>query len=84
MKINPDIFKAYDIRGIVDKDLSPELAELIGKAFGTYLIERGTKDVLVGRDTRLTSNDYQKALVLGLTSTGCNIFDIGVEIYRLP
>lgn len=80
MKINPDIFKAYDIRGIVDKDLSPELAELIGKAFGTYLIERGTKDVLVGRDTRLTSNDYQKALVRGLVSTGCNIFDIGITL----
>lgn len=76
--INPNIFRAYDIRGIVDKDLNPEVAELIGKAFGTYLLERGTKDVLVGRDARATSEDYQAALTCGLLSTGCNVYDIGV------
>lgn len=78
MKINPDIFRAYDIRGIADKDLNPEIVELIGKAFGTYLLERGTNDVLVGRDTRSTSEGYQKDLVSGLISTGCNIFDMGI------
>ncbi len=80
MKINPEIFRAYDIRGIVDKDLNPEIAKLIGKAFGTYLLERGTKDVLVGRDTRATSEGYQNALTEGLLSTGCNIVDIGPTI----
>ncbi|MFH1714045.1 MAG: phosphomannomutase/phosphoglucomutase [Candidatus Nealsonbacteria bacterium] len=78
MKINPEIFRAYDIRGIVDKDLNPQVVELIGKAFGTYLLERGTKDVLVGRDTRATSLAYQKAITKGLLSTGCNVIDIGV------
>lgn len=80
MKINPNIFRAYDIRGIVDKDLNSEVAELIGKAFGTYLLERGTKDVLVGRDTRASSEEYQKALTKGLLSTGCNVIDIGLTI----
>lgn len=78
MKINPQIFRAYDIRGIVDKDLNSEIAELIGRAFGTYLLERGTKDVLVGRDTRATSKEYQEALTRGLLSTGCNVNDIGI------
>jgi len=77
MKINPEIFRAYDIRGIVSKDLTPEIVELIGKAFGTYLLARGTKDVLVGRDTRASSSDYQKAITRGLVSTGCNVIDIG-------
>ena len=83
MKVNPEIFRAYDIRGVVDKDLNPEVAELIGKAFGTYLLERGTKDVLVGRDTRATSKDYQEAISRGLLSTGCNIVDIGVVFASL-
>jgi phosphomannomutase/phosphoglucomutase len=80
MKINPDIFRAYDIRGIVDKDLTPEIAELIGKAFGTYLLERGTKDVLIGRDTRATSEEYQEMTTRGLLSTGCNVIDIGLTL----
>lgn len=80
MKVNPDIFRAYDIRGVVNKDLNPGLVESIGKAFGTYLLEKGTSDVLVGRDTRSTSDDYKNALVDGLISTGCNIFDIGIVL----
>ena len=80
MKINPEIFRAYDIRGIVNKDLNPEIAELIGKAFGTYLLERGTGDVLVGRDTRATSEEYQHTFSRGLLSTGCNVIDIGLTL----
>lgn len=80
MKVNPYIFKEYDIRGIVDQDLNPAIAELIGKAFGTYLLERGTKDVLVGRDTRASSESYQNALVKGLISTGCNVVDLGLVL----
>ena len=80
MKINPEIFRAYDIRGIVDKDLNPEIADLIGKSFGSYLLERGIKDVLVGRDTRTTSKKYQEALTQGLLSTGCDVIDIGLTL----
>jgi len=80
MGINPEIFRAYDIRGIVNNDLNPGIVELIGKAFGTYLLERGTKDVLVGRDTRPNSEEYQFAIIRGLLSTGCNVFDIGLTL----
>lgn len=80
MTINPNIFREYDIRGIVDEDLSEEFANILGKAFGTYLQSFGTKDVLVARDTRTTSPSYQKALMEGLTSTGCNAYDMGVAI----
>lgn len=80
MEINSDIFRAYDIRGIVNKELNPEIAELIGKAFGTYLLEKGTKDVLMGRDVRVSSEDYQNSFARGLLSTGCNVVDIGVTL----
>lgn len=80
MTINPKIFREYDIRGIVDEDLSEEFANVLGKAFGTYLQNFATKDVLVARDTRITSPAYQKALVEGLTSTGCNVYDMGIAI----
>ena len=80
MKINPYIFRFYDIRGVVNKDLNPDIVNLIGKAFGTYLIERGTKDVLVGRDARASSEEYQSALTQGLLSTGCNVFNLGLTL----
>ena len=80
MEINPYIFRAYDIRGIVDKDLNPEIVELIGKAFGTYLQKKGTKDVLIGRDARPSSQEYQDAITKGILSTGCNVIDIGLTL----
>ena len=80
MEINPYIFRAYDIRGIVDKDLNPEIVELIGKAYGTFLQKKGTKDVLIGRDARPSSQEYQDAITKGILSTGCNVADIGLTL----
>ncbi|OGM12417.1 hypothetical protein A2Z22_04560 [Candidatus Woesebacteria bacterium RBG_16_34_12] len=80
MKIDPTIFKEYDIRGINDEQLSPELAEMIGKGFGTYLIRKGTKDCLVCRDTRVSSEEYQKRLVKGLLSVGITVHDMGLAL----
>ncbi len=68
------IFRAYDIRGIFGQDLTPEIAEKIGKAFGTYL---GKGTVAVGRDNRLSSDELFKALAEGIASTGVNVVDIG-------
>ena len=50
--INPDIFRQYDIRGVADRDLTPEVVELLGRAFGTYLREHGGSEVIVGRTTK--------------------------------
>ncbi|MEM7814628.1 MAG: phosphomannomutase/phosphoglucomutase [Candidatus Aenigmatarchaeota archaeon] len=75
-KLNENIFRPNDIRGIYGKDLTEEIAEKIGKAFGTMLGER--KRVVVGRDVRLSSKSLRDSLVKGLVSTGCNVVDIGV------
>lgn len=80
MLINPKIFREYDIRGIAGEDLSEEFANVLGQAYGTYLQSVGTKDAVVARDTRTTSPAYQKALIEGLISTGCNVKDLGIAI----
>ncbi len=79
-KINPKIFREYDIRGIVGEDLSDEIAYVLGKAFAEYLKSFGTKKVLVARDTRKTSESYQKALMRGLTERGCVVYDMSIAI----
>jgi phosphomannomutase/phosphoglucomutase len=78
MKINPQIYREYDIRGVVDRDLTPEIVRRLGQGFGTYMAQLGRKDLVVGRDGRLSSPSYGEALIEGLISTGCNIIEIGV------
>lgn len=87
MKINPYIFRAYDIRGIADAstgkpiDLTEESVYLIGKASGTYLQKKyKAKTIIVGRDNRLSSEKLKTALIKGLSETGLNITDIGPAI----
>jgi phosphomannomutase/phosphoglucomutase len=76
--INPQIFREYDIRGIVDKDLNEDVLERIGKAYGTYMKDFGAKVVSIGRDCRLSSPDYSKAMTRGINSTGVDVIDIGM------
>jgi len=75
--MNKDIFRQYDIRGIVDKDLTDENVELIGKAYGTYMSDRGVKRVTVGRDIRLSSPRIRDAIIEGINSTGVDVVDLG-------
>ncbi len=70
------IFRAYDIRGIYGKDLTPEIAETIGKAFGTFLGPQ--KNLAVAKDVRRGGEQLKNAMVKGLASTGCNIADYGI------
>lgn len=74
----PDIFRAYDIRGIAGKEMTDADVENIGKGIGTYLSNRGCRKLTVGRDCRLTSDTYAGRLIQGLVSTGCHITDIGI------
>ena len=69
--IAPEIFKAYDIRGIVDRTLTTEAAELIGRAFGTEALAAGTPRVAIGRDGRLSGPKLAEALATGLRAAGC-------------
>jgi phosphomannomutase/phosphoglucomutase len=77
-KINPGIFREYDIRGIVDKDLNEQIVETIGRAFGTYLINHGKKIVSIGRDCRDSSPAYTSAFCRGLNSCGIDVLDLGM------
>lgn len=73
----PEIFKAYDIRGIVDKTLTPETVQRIGHAIGSEARERGQKTVVVGRDGRLSGPDLVAALARGLNAAGVDVVDVG-------
>ncbi|KMP10592.1 phosphomannomutase [Candidatus Nitromaritima sp. SCGC AAA799-C22] len=77
-KLNPQIFREYDIRGVVDKDLTPSAAERIGKAVGTYIRRNGGKTLTLGRDMRASSIPFRDSLARGLNSTGCDVIDIGM------
>ncbi len=72
------IFREYDIRGIADEDLTDENILLIGKAFGTFMKGFGAKNLVVGRDVRLSSKRIRDALVEGILSTGLNVIDVGL------
>jgi phosphomannomutase/phosphoglucomutase len=69
------IFREYDIRGIADKDLTEDVVEKIGKAYGSII----QGNVAIGRDVRESSERFSKALIKGIRSTGCNIIDIGIS-----
>jgi phosphomannomutase/phosphoglucomutase len=74
----PEIFRAYDIRGIVGNTLTPETVYDIGRALGTTVLKLGEKTVVIGRDGRLSGPSLIFALAQGILSTGCNVVDIGM------
>ena len=73
-----DIFKAYDIRGIVDKTLTVEVVEAIGKALGVEAKKRGGREIVIGRDGRLSGPKLSQALARGMQAAGVDVIDIGV------
>ncbi len=76
--MNPDIFREYDIRGVVDEDISDSDVLLIAKGIGTYLQSQGKKRIVQGRDCRLSGDTYGQLVTEGLRSSGCDVLDIGV------
>ena len=77
MRIDPSIFKAYDIRGIVGRNVDEAFAEHLGRAFGSEARAAGERAVAVGRDGRLSGPGLAAALVRGLQSTGLDVVDLG-------
>ena len=77
MQVASSIFKAYDIRGIVPATITEQVAEGIGKAFGTIARLEGETSVAVGRDGRLSGPSLSAALVRGLASAGLDVVDVG-------
>jgi len=78
MQIAASIFKAYDIRGIVPSTVTAEVAEGIGRAFGSIALAEGEKTVAVGRDGRLSGPDLSAALMRGLAAVGIEVIDVGM------
>ena len=76
--MNAHIFREYDIRGLVDKDLTEDVVEKLGLGLGTVIRRKGGTTVVVGRDCRESSTRFRDALCKGLTATGLDVFDIGV------
>ena len=78
MKLSPSIFKAYDIRGIIDQTLDASVAKSIGQAFGSQMRELGETVIVIGRDGRLSGPNLIEALAEGLLSTGIDVIDLGM------
>jgi len=72
-----EIFRAYDIRGIVDEQLSEAMLYHIGLAVGTQVIRNGEYSIAVGADGRLSSPRLGQALMAGLSDTGCQVLHLG-------
>ncbi len=72
-----EIFRAYDIRGIVDKNLTPDIAYTLGLAIGTSAASQNIENIVVGRDARISSPLLSAALIQGLVETGLHVIDIG-------
>lgn len=77
-KLPADIFRAYDIRGVVGDTLTAEYAYWIGRAIGSQSLAQGEPKVIVGRDGRLSGPELLQQLVQGLLDCGCEVTDIGM------
>jgi len=80
LEVEKSIFREYDIRGIVGRELNKPVFELLGKSYGTYIQSFGSKKVIVGQDNRKSSMAFSTAFTKGLTSTGCDVIDVGVVV----
>ncbi len=82
MRINPDIFRAYDIRGVYPKELDKETTYRIAQAFVYFLNKKNKKTsltIVVGRDNRLSSPILSQSFIKGVVNSGCNVVDIGLS-----
>jgi phosphomannomutase/phosphoglucomutase len=78
MTISKEIFRAYDIRGIVENALTPDAVRQIGRAFASEALAQGQTKVVIGRDGRLSSPELSGTLSEGLRAGGCDVIDVGM------
>ncbi|HNX93060.1 MAG TPA: phosphomannomutase, partial [Syntrophomonas sp.] len=77
---NSNIYRQYDIRGIVDQELTDDIMFNIGRAFALYAREHGYHKILLGRDNRMSSPHYRDLLANALLQSGCDVVDLGMVI----
>ena len=76
--INPQIFREYDLRGIVPDDIDANVAYTLGKSFGSYIQRNNDHKCVVGHDNRLSNPELSDALIKGILETGCDVVDLGL------
>lgn len=77
INVDPGIFRAYDVRGVVGSSLTKEVARALGQSIGTLMNEKGLREIVVGRDGRLSGPELAGALADGLRAAGIDVIDIG-------
>lgn len=82
-EINPNIFRGYDIRGVMETDLTPDVYYTLGRAYATFLSKRRIKTAPVGRDSRKNGVVYQEAFMTGLNDGGVDTVDIGLTLSQI-
>ncbi|HZJ00529.1 MAG TPA: phosphomannomutase/phosphoglucomutase [Gemmatimonadaceae bacterium] len=79
MSLSKNIFREYDIRGVTGKDLTPQVARVVARAYATFLHDAGISgEIAVGRDNRPSGTDLHRELVAGLLESGLNVVDVGI------
>jgi len=78
MQLPPEIFKAYDIRGIVGRTLTAPIVHAVGQALGTLAREQQCEAIAIGRDGRLSGSEFARALAEGIRASGTNVVDLGM------
>src|SRR2546426_10164067 len=82
--LNPHVFRAYDVRGLVGSDINPDVFRQVGRAYATMIRRNGGRRVAVGRDNRLSSNDLKGGFVEGARAGGVDVVDIGSGTTPIP
>ena len=77
VEVDPSIFRAYDVRGVVGKTLNTEVAHALGQSIGALMTEKGLREIVVGRDGRQSGPELAGALADGLRAAGIDVIDIG-------
>src|SRR5205814_2645142 len=76
--LNPHVFRAYDVRGLVGSDITPDVFRLVGSAYGTLIRRNGGRRIAVGQDNRQSSDTLKAGFVEGVLATGLDVVDIGL------
>ena len=76
--IKEQVFRQYDIRGIVNEEINAQTYYMIGKGFGSYIRAKGLRTIVVGGDARPSTPELKTQLIKGLLETGCDVTDIGL------
>ena len=83
IQVPPVLFRGYDLRGIVDKELTDETVAALAKGYATWLLQRRIYDCVVGYDCRLSSPRFSKIIIRELTDAGITVYDIGLTLTQI-